>query len=71
MKFEDLTPAAQAKAKSNFWAAKEVLFDYEICKSIVKITAIFVHTGEEIIIEFTFNKSGRLLKEVIESRRFL
>ena len=71
MKFSDLTPKAQAKIKSNFWAAKEVIFDYEFHKSIVKVTAIFVRYGEEIIIEFTFNKSGALLNETIESRRFL
>lgn len=71
MKFSDLTLAAQAKVKSNFWAAKEVLTDYVFHKSVVKITAIFVRYGEEIIIEFTFNKSGALLNETIESRRFL
>lgn len=71
MRFLDLTPKAQAKAKSSFLAAKEVLTDYEICKSIVKVTAVFIRHGEEIVYEMTFNKSGHLLKEVIESRRFV
>ena len=71
MRFADLTPAAQAKARANFLAAKEVLTDYEICKSIVKVTAIFVRMCEEIVYEMTFNKSGSLLKEVIESRRYI
>lgn len=71
MKFSDLTPKAQIKIKSNFWAAKEVIFDYEFHKSIVKVTAIFHRYGEEIVVEMKFNKSGSLLKEAIESRRFL
>lgn len=71
MRFADLTPTAQAKAKSNFLAAKEVLTDYEIRKSIVKVTAIFVRMGEEIVYEMTFSKSGILLKEVIESKRYI
>lgn len=71
MRFADLTPKAQVKAKSNFLAAKEVLTDYEICKSIVKVTAIYVRMGEEVVYEMTFSKSGKLLKEVIESRRYI
>lgn len=71
MKFADLTPAAQIKVKSNFLAAREILTDYVFHKSVVKVTAIFIRYGEEIVYEMTFNKSGSLLKEVIESRRFL
>jgi hypothetical protein len=71
LRFKDLSKKAQMKAESNYYAAKQIIKDYELHKTIVKVTAIFVQKGEEKVYEFSFNKSGKLLTEKLISRRFI
>lgn len=71
MKFQDLSEKAQMKAKSNYHAAEEVITDYELLKSVVKVTAVFVSKSKIAEHEFTFTKSGRLIKEELLNETWL
>jgi len=76
LRFKDLSKKAQMKAKSNFYTAKEIIEDYELLKTKVKVTATYhVKTlggyNEELVYEYVFDKQGTLLKSKLESRRYL